>query len=189
IRVQCALAGMEEDDERRWPLLAREAAVLLAHGKGWARPVPHLVKRWRFRRGFVEGVTLSADAFLRVGDELLRVAPVREVRLLHAGDRMSDLARSPLLGRLTGLDLRHTPTLTPERFRPLLSAAALSGLRSLWLRGTGLCTGSGLRALAACPHLAGLTALDVRDFRRHPVPRPGANPTPPNSSPFCAWRP
>jgi hypothetical protein len=51
---------------------------------------------------------------------------------------------------------------------PLLASPSLTGLRSLCLRGTGMCSGPGLRALSSCPHLAGLEALDVSDYRRDP---------------------
>jgi uncharacterized protein (TIGR02996 family) len=169
IRAQCALAGMEDDDERRWALLAREQALLWAHGKEWARPVRHLVKRWRFRRGFVEGVALSADAFLRHAEELLSVAPIRQVRLSHMTDRLYDLARCAHLGRLTGLDLRHCDGLLNDRICPLLVSPYVTGLRSLGLRGTGLCTGGGLWTLAQCQRLAGLEALDLGDYRRDAI--------------------
>src|SRR5262245_51136240 len=105
IRVQCALAGLADDDDAGWPLLAREARLIAGHGKHWAGPLRRLVKRWRFRRGFVEAVTLRAADFLWHAEALFRIAPVREVRLLHAADLLAELASCPGLARLTGLDL------------------------------------------------------------------------------------
>jgi uncharacterized protein (TIGR02996 family) len=166
IRAQCALARLGEGDEEYWPLRVRAGRLQAEHGKRWAKPLRHLVRRWTFRRGFVEDVTLSADAFLRHGDELFRAAPVRNVRLLHAGGRVGALARCPNLARLHGLDLRHTEGLDAASVAPLLASRHLAGLRSLGLRGTGLCSGPGLRALAACPNLANLTALDLSEHRR-----------------------
>ena len=165
IRLQCILASMPDNDERRWSLLAREKQLLWLHGKNWAGPLRRQVRQYAFRRGFVEAITLGAADFLSKGDDLLRLAPVRQVCLLDAQDRLADLADSPLLNRLTGLDLRHTNGLSAERAAPLLRSPRLAGLRSLGLCGTGLVSSPGVRALAACPHLTGLTALDLGDER------------------------
>ncbi len=164
IRIQYALANMPDDDERRWSLLARERQLLGQYGKGWAGPLRRQVRHYTFRRGFVEAITLPAADFLSKGDDLLRLAPVRQVLLLDALDRLADLADSPLLNRLTGLDLRYTEW--PERERGRAVAAARRGWRgcgSLGLRGTGLVSASGVQALAACPHLTNLTTLDLAD--------------------------
>jgi uncharacterized protein (TIGR02996 family) len=165
IRLQCALASMPDDDERRWSLLVRERQLLWLYGKGWAGPVRRQVRRYAFRRGFVEAVTLGAADFLAQGEDLLRLAPVRQVRLLNAQACLAGLAASPLLNRLAGLDLRHTDGLDVARAWPLLRSPRLAGLRALGLRGTGLVSSPGLRALAACPHLTSLTALDLGDER------------------------
>jgi uncharacterized protein (TIGR02996 family) len=166
IRTQVALAGMGPGDLRRWPLLARERQLVATHGKGWAGPLRRLVRRWQFRRGFVEAVTLPAADFLRRGEDLFRLAPLRRVRLTTAADLLGELALCPLLGRLSGLDLRHTQGMTIQRLQMLLNSRYLDGLRSLGLRGTGACNGPGLRALGRCPRLTGLTELDVSDYRR-----------------------
>src|SRR5947209_3533135 len=84
IRVQCTLARLDEADDRRWELEARERRLLRAHGKHWAGPLRPLVRRWRFRRGFVEDVTLRAEDFLRRAPELFARHPVRRVRFLGA---------------------------------------------------------------------------------------------------------
>src|SRR5947208_16752710 len=70
IRVQCELARLAEDDRRRWELADRERALLAEHEQRWVGPVRDLVSRWRFRRGFIEEVTLSAAALLEHGTEL-----------------------------------------------------------------------------------------------------------------------
>jgi uncharacterized protein (TIGR02996 family) len=169
IRLQCALANLSDTDASRWALLARERQLLWQHGKGWAGALRRRVQRYAFRRGFVEDITLSADNFLQHGNELFRLAPLRRVRLLEAENRMSVLGASPLLGRLVGLDLRHTGGMDAEYARPLLRSPHLGGLRELCVRGTGLCNGSGIRALADCPGVAGLTTLDVSDYRRDAI--------------------
>jgi uncharacterized protein (TIGR02996 family) len=163
IRLQCTLASMPDDDERRWSLLARERQLLGQHGKGWAGPLRRQVRHYTFRRGFVEAITLPAADFLTRGEELLRLAPVRQVRLLDARPLLADLAASPLLDRLAGLDLRYTAGLDAAQATPLLRSPRLAGLRTLGLRGTGLVSASGVQALAACPHLTNLTTLDLAD--------------------------
>ncbi len=170
VRVQCALAKLSEDDGRLPRLAAREGQLLRRHGKGWAGPLRRLVKRWKFRRGFVEAVTVRAADFLRHGDAIFGAAPVREVRWVGATGLVGDLARSTHLPRLTGIDLRHEDV-TAEQLGTLLGSARLTGLKSLGLRGTRLCTAEGFRFLAAHPKLAGLAELDLSDYRRSPGDR------------------
>jgi uncharacterized protein (TIGR02996 family) len=169
IRVQLELSRLEEGNHRRWELLARERQLLRAHGKQWAGPLRRFVKKWHFGRGFVEGVTLRAAEFLAHGDDLSRLAPIREVRLLDAVKHLPDLAASPYLPRVTGLDLSHQP-LTREGLQKLLNSPHLTGLTSLNLRGTHLCNSLGMRFLAGCPALANLTALDLSDHHNEDRP-------------------
>ncbi len=162
IRIQCVLANMPDDDERRWSLLARERQLLWLYGKGWAGPVRRQARRYAFRRRASSKPSPCAPlTFWPRGEDLLRLAAVRQVRLLDAQACLADLAASPLLNRLAGLDLQHTDGLDVARAWPLLRSPRLAGLRALGLRGTGLVSGPGLRALAACPHLTSLTALDL----------------------------
>src|SRR5947209_685613 len=105
IRAQCALARMDDGDERRPDLEARQAQLLPAHRKGWAGPLRHWARRWEFRRGFVEGVTLPAEVFLLHAQELFRLAPVRAVHLVDVVGHEGELASCPHLARLTGLAL------------------------------------------------------------------------------------
>ncbi|MCI0461160.1 MAG: TIGR02996 domain-containing protein [Gemmataceae bacterium] len=164
IRLQCALAGAAADDQRRWAWEARVRQLLRHHGKGWAGPVRRLVKRWHFRRGFVEGVTLTARDFLTHAADLFRLAPIRHVRLLDAARLLPALARSTHLVRVRGLDLSHQP-IEPHGFRTLAGARHLKHLEALNLRGTGLCNSAGMELLADCPALERLTALDLSDHR------------------------
>ncbi len=164
IRVQCALARLPEDDDRRWEWEAREQQLARERGKGWAGPLRRLLKRWAFRRGFVESVALRAADFLRHSDAIFRLAPVRHVRLFDAAGRLEALAESPALGRLSGLDLRHQ-AVTLAELESLLRSPRLRRLTHLNLRGTPLCNNAGLRRVADCPNLAGLESLDLSDHR------------------------
>src|SRR5262249_23796891 len=106
VRVQCQLAGLPEDDDRRGELETRQEQLFVRHGKGWAGPLRRLAKSWEFRRGFVEQATLRGDVFLSRGEELFRSAPIRRVRLLDAAPHLEALAACPHLERLTALDLQ-----------------------------------------------------------------------------------
>ena len=164
IRVQCEREGLADGDERRWALEARERQLRRRYAKGWAGSLRALVQDWQFRRGFVEGITIAAADFLAHADELFRLAPIRRVRLLRVAGLEADLARSPHLARLRGLDLRHQDFDTAV-FRALIGSRHLTGLTELDLRGTPLCNTAGMRLLAGCPNLARLTALDLSDHR------------------------
>jgi uncharacterized protein (TIGR02996 family) len=172
IRVQCALATLPEDDDRRWALETRQKQLLWQHGKHWARPLRRLVRTWEFRRGFIEGITVRTGDFLANGDELFRLAPIRHVRLLGAADLLPELAGSPHLARMRGLDLRHQP-IDADHFRFLMRSTHLQELHALNLRGTALCTTAGMRLLATWPALAALRSLDLSD---HPAPPAGNQP-------------
>src|SRR5262249_55319675 len=116
----------------------------------------------------VEKVTLEASDFLDHGAELFRHGPVRGVRLRNLGDRLGDLAECKHLARITELDLRHEPGLTPQTIGILLESRYLSKLRTLVLRGTAVCNGPGIRAIAASSRLTALTTLDLGDHCRDP---------------------
>src|SRR4051795_10357418 len=111
IRAQCALAQLPADDERRPDLEACEARLLAGHGKGWAGPIRRRARAWTFRRGFVEGIKIGADAFLAHTADLFAAAPIRHVRFVHAAGHIDELAACPYLGRLDSLDLHANLTL------------------------------------------------------------------------------
>ncbi|MEK6237946.1 MAG: TIGR02996 domain-containing protein [Planctomycetales bacterium] len=103
IRAQCELAKLP-DHERRPDLEAREQQLLFRHGKQWAKPLRKRIKKWTFRRGLIDEVTVSAAAFLEHGEELLQRAPIQGVRLKDAGQLLGDLADCPWMQRITSLD-------------------------------------------------------------------------------------
>src|SRR5919201_2716601 len=90
IRLQCRLAAGVCAPRDRRGLLRRERELLARHGGEWAAPlVPYLSTSpaapvrygWAFRRGFVEVVDCDAITFAVLGDEMLRLAPIRSARL------------------------------------------------------------------------------------------------------------
>ena len=105
IRVQCALASMTDDDPSRPNLTARELALQEGQQKHWRALLdPYLVRDFTLRRGFPDQVTLSADAFIRYGGDLLQAAPIRAVKIVECQD-VGALAASPHLTNLISLDL------------------------------------------------------------------------------------
>src|SRR5262249_52437112 len=133
--------------------------LLAAHAARWAASLTGQVDRYEFRRGFVERVTLPADAFRSHGDRLFSLHPILHVRLTGAWWSLGALAGSPLLGRLTGLDLSGT-VLHPPDLRTLLASPHLGRLTELNLSSCNL-TDQAVRPLAESPVLRRLTSLDL----------------------------
>jgi uncharacterized protein (TIGR02996 family) len=186
IHVQCRLARLSPDDPRRPGLELRERQLLQEHRCMWERPLDGFGSRLVFRRGFVEGMTLDAEIFLRRGEELFRRAPLRRVWLWLASNLLGAVTATPLLLRLVDLDLSGD-ILTEAEVRDLAHSPYLANLTRLALIGTdltsegvgalsrslalrNLCTldlhmnridCGGARALADSPHLGQLTALNL----------------------------
>jgi poly(ADP-ribose) glycohydrolase ARH3 len=159
IRVQVALARLPADDPRREELEARERQLFQEHGKRWAGPLRGLVRKWEFRRGFVEAVTADARHFVRQADSLFRLAPVRQVTLRRAGPVMDHVAGCPHLARLRCIDFCFSHLGLAELWT-FLSSPYLNGLRDLRLCGNHLGV-AGVRALLASCLPAKLTRLEL----------------------------
>lgn len=100
----------------------------------WAGPLAELSERVEFHRGFVEVAHVHAETFLAHAEAMLRLAPLRMVRLMYLyAEHLAALARLPCLSRLAVLEA------------------------------TGNYRHAGLRSLCASPHLDGLSGLSVHD--------------------------
>src|SRR5262249_62089098 len=53
-----------------------------------------------FRRGFVEGMSLSGRAFISLGERIMRLTPLREMRVVAVQPFIGELAPCPHLTRL-----------------------------------------------------------------------------------------
>jgi uncharacterized protein (TIGR02996 family) len=128
-----------------------------------ASPIADLVDDWRIRRGFVEQVTMRAADFLTHGAEVWRRAPIRNLVLTDVTDLIPQIAASPLLTRLTGLDLNDNP-IGDRGVTDLVASPHLHRLR--WL-GLARCDigADGAEALAATPSLPALRYVDFSDNR------------------------
>jgi uncharacterized protein (TIGR02996 family) len=169
IQIQCQLARREgtAEDRDRWAeaaartpeLQARAQALLDRYGAAWAAPVRGLVDAYEFRRGFVECVTLSAQAFLAHAQELVQRTPLRHVHFTYTPGAIRTLAGVPQLARLTGLGFRRNFLGTPG-VRILLESGHLKRVTSLDLSSNHL-TDSAALLLAHSPVLASLTELNL----------------------------
>jgi uncharacterized protein (TIGR02996 family) len=159
VRVECALARLPADDDRRPALYARRRQLLAAHRDAWLGPLRGLAYAWEFRRGFVEEVTADAYRFLQHADTFFAAAPLRLARLLHAAGVVGALAECRHLGRVRALHLTDNG-LGDGGLGTLLASPHLGGLRTLRLGNNGL-TDVGAALLVGSPDLAGLTTLNL----------------------------
>jgi uncharacterized protein (TIGR02996 family) len=181
IRAQCRLAKMGPYDPERFALEIDEWELREKHEKAWLKPLPRLGARVAFARGFPHHFALSVPKFLTQGEALLSAAPtLREYRPLQHAANWEGLLRSPLLGRMTGLDLGLTK-IGVARAEALMASPMLANMRVLGIGGTGL-RARGVAALAGSPHLRNVRRIDLRgnDARDAAGAWLGASPNLPN---------
>src|SRR5690242_1892736 len=96
IRVQIALARMDEDDGRRPDLEVREQELLARHREAWQRQFAPFGINADIARGLPDQLTLSASTFLAEAHRSLARVAAHRVRFNgDAGALMGDLSRSP----------------------------------------------------------------------------------------------
>jgi uncharacterized protein (TIGR02996 family) len=111
IRVQVELSHLPPGDPARRELELRESE-LLENADEWLAPLTELgaegMSARCFQRGLIERVRISAEAFLKHGEELCRQAPALYCLELRTGGDLSALSRvcaKPLPAQVTALDL------------------------------------------------------------------------------------
>jgi uncharacterized protein (TIGR02996 family) len=159
IRVQIALADPALAPAEHARLVVRQAGLLAAHDAEWSEPFRPYATQWEFERGFVARVTVEADVFFDQADALFELAPIRHLKIRNVGTRIAQVAASPHLQRLAGLDLAGNG-LGDTGAEILVSEARLPRLDELNL-GMNFLDIEGVRALATTPHLARLKSLDL----------------------------
>ena len=113
------------------------------------------------RRGFVEGMSLSGRAFIRLGERLMRLTPLRDVRLVAVQPFLGELACCPHLAKLRRLDMSGN-RIGCDGVQPLAASPYLCNLRELGLNGNSIGS-EGLNALLSAPWIRNLTALELAD--------------------------
>jgi uncharacterized protein (TIGR02996 family) len=160
IRVQCELARLPLDGPRAGKLRNREQALLGGNRwRQWAGSLAAFADEFHYRRGFVEGLTLGAAAFLRHTAAILAAAPLSHVRLTDAWEEIDKLAASPHLERIRRLSLWGNH-LRDEDVSRLAESPHLAYLEWLDL-GWNLIGPAGAEALAQSPHFLSLSFLDL----------------------------
>ena len=168
IRAQCRLEYLPSGRERR-KLEGEAKAILRANAKRWTQELRHEFPgdEWQFRRGFLDGVQMSATLFVEKGKALFRLAPtLRSVRFPNAANETNELAESPFLARLASLDLTQMCTCgycdIDVELRNLFKSKHVKGLRHLNVSRDRVNVPE-MRALARSTALANLTSLDLSD--------------------------
>src|SRR5207248_519378 len=95
------------------------------------------VRRWGYRRGFPETLCVHGAAFLEHADALLRLGPIRELRLWGVRGLGPALAASPHLPRFAALDFTNDRLRDADLFPLLVSPLLRTGVL-LRLRGNSL---------------------------------------------------
>ncbi len=149
IRVQVELAALSPlvpgAAERAAVLTARQNDLLARWQRTWLGDLAGLLGGWTFRRGLVEGVQVQTAVFLDHAAELFGQWPTLTLaKLTGAGKHLPELASSPWLAHLRGLDLSGNGIdaaalehLTASRYICLLQALDLSD-NPIGPRGAGL---------------------------------------------------
>jgi uncharacterized protein (TIGR02996 family) len=160
IRAQCRLARMGPCNPERFALEADAEDLLAKHGKKWLK-LPKVGARVEWARGFPHRLAFPVAKFLTQGDAVLAAAPTwREYRPLQHATGWEDFIRSPLLGRMTTLDVGYA-RIGVARAISLMASPLIAGLRSLNISGSGL-RARGADAVISSPHVANLRRLDLR---------------------------
>jgi uncharacterized protein (TIGR02996 family) len=168
IRVQCELttrlradiAQMEKDYEQRKTLRGRAEQLFNAYGQEWNRPMRDSgCHKWEYRRGFVEAVELSGDAFLKSAAMLFRTEPIQCLCLTGSIPDVVGFTRIEQLTRPTELVL-HGAGIGNAGAQTLVASPHLWNITSLDLSHNNI-GDAGAQALASSPNLAALTLLSL----------------------------
>ena len=146
----------------------KQERLLLQQHPEWTAPVRALADAVHVGRGFVEGVTLSLDAWLERGRDLVALAPILHLKLAKVQGRVAELAVDPMLAHVRSLDLAACQ-LDDNDLRALVDSSHLAQLRWLSLAGNQIGTEGQAALAAATPRLPGLRYVDLA---LNPAPTP-----------------
>jgi uncharacterized protein (TIGR02996 family) len=164
VRAQLDRAALPPGDGRRAALHGDELRLLAEHAGEWLAGPP-LLRRSRFRRGFVEYLTGSAAELVEQAAEAFALAPIREVRISKLGERPglgAALAALPVWQHVEAVsldDMEGDPA-PREEVLAFFGGPHLRQVRRLTLM-CGACDAEVFRQLLALPALQRLEALRV----------------------------
>ena len=166
--------GLRDQQRRRRPAGStdpwkRKLAAIVKRHPEWYREVLPLVDSLDFGRGFVERVTLPAQAFLERAPALYSMAPILDVKLTQVRGRCDAVAASSHLERLRSLDLSETH-LDDRDVVTLTASPHLHRLRWLSLARNHI-SQTGLEAFAAASAKA-FPSLQYLGFALNDCPDP-----------------
>jgi len=169
IRAQCQ---MERLAPRTREYIAQELqaeAVLKKHAARWTQPLAdaEIGNSWRFRRGFLDELTLSARDFVRVAKKLFQLAPtIRTIRFPAASNELTELAGSAYLARLNRVNLQRMCGCggcpIDVELRNLFASPHAANITELNLAEDRM-DAAGVEALVNSAHITQLTSLDLSD--------------------------
>jgi uncharacterized protein (TIGR02996 family) len=172
IRVQCALARLDDEDPRRWPLEEREQALLQAHKTRWRESLTNGLTG-SFRRGFIEAASMrltECEDFFVEAERSLTHHPIRKLELIarfglrivneRSTESLLRLTESPLLGQLHGLVMTGF-SFNDGIVRAFAASPYLRQLRELKLSQISVDDVARLRELVVLPSLSDLTKLHL----------------------------
>lgn len=165
------ITGPNRRSDAAWALINAIDRLIKQHGAAWAGRVAELVTRYELKRGLVAQVDLPGEQFLSVMPELLTLAPIQHVNLLAPFGPLDQIVASPLLGRLGSLHVDSAKTAFGDRVAvALANNPHAAHLADLSLADCAI-TRTGVDALAASPHLAGVKRLDLSSNPCDPTPQ------------------
>ena len=167
IRAQCRMEVLPVESKERKKLVREVRVILNKHYTTWTAGLrdAHLGKDWTFRRGFIDGLTISPTAYIQRGEDLFRLAPtLRSVKFPNAANETTELAASPFLARLASVDLALMCTCgwcsIDEELRDLFKSKHATNLKCLNVSHDRI-DAEGAAALARSKVLANLAELDL----------------------------
>jgi uncharacterized protein (TIGR02996 family) len=150
------------------PAAHRIAELFHKHQAEWMADLPKVFREnarsWRFRRGFLEDLPITAAGFARLTKKVWARHPIQEVDLRDVRGRLAAVFARPEMNRVRELTFHashHNEELTDDDLAALAATPNLTGLRRLavWTR-----NGNALSdALAHCPSLHVLERLSLSD--------------------------
>src|SRR5262245_13691621 len=166
IRLHVESERLQAGDPRRDEMRGQAFRILVANEDAWVLPIGEGLIHWSWRRGFVESVTLTGDAFVARAAGLFVWMPIREVRLFADKQHAPVLARCPQLAHVSPLDFdppviqEFDTTLGDAGLEALLASEHLTRLTALRV-GNNKVGPRGGRALASAPALRRLHTLGL----------------------------